>query len=116
MKSIVTLTKFEPFNGTFSEVGYKTTNFFIELGVLFFVILLFPMTLLLRRLLKWLLRNRGENCFTKWLRKEYNHRNVTVRFLIEGCIELGLVTMICITRVSEIEKFIQSYSQLNVYF
>ena len=45
---LFSLTEFDPFNIKFMEVRYDTTNFFIELGVFFFLIVCYPLVLLLK--------------------------------------------------------------------
>ena len=94
------LNELAPFNLVFQEVGYDTTNFLIELGPLFFIILgsiFFYLTLaLLRRLIK----KRGDNCVTRRIRKKINFHVIAIRFVLESCIELMIIAMICVLKVS----------------
>ena len=101
LDKIIWLTELDTFNYTFKEVGYKTTNFIIELGVLFFIIVVFPIVILVRALLRRFVKNKKDNCLTKRLRKSVNLRAIVLRFLLEGCIELGLVAMICVRSISK---------------
>ena len=83
-----------PFNAIFEQAGYETTTFIIELGLIFFLVLAFILYQILKAGLRSLTRNYGENMFTKHLRRETKYREIIVRFLLEGCMELGLVASI----------------------
>lgn len=91
-------TEQEPFNAIFDTAGYETTNFFIESGTLVFVFVTFILFTALKALLRFATRKCGKNCLTKRLRKR-EHLNVSiVRFLLEGCLDLGLVSTIALLK------------------
>ena len=92
----------EPFNTTFEEAGYDSTNFFIAMGPLFFIIIIYLTWMPIRKLIQWCgKKTTGGNCLTRWMRQESNFKLVIVRFFFEGCVELGLSTLICITKISK---------------
>ena len=88
-----------PFNAVYETAGYETTNFIIESGTLMFVIIAFILITGLKALLKYATRNCGENCLTKRLRRRAFLNVPVVRFLLEGCLDLGLVSAICLLKV-----------------
>lgn len=88
-------------NPVFEEAGYESSNFIIELGPLFILICISTTIYLLRFLLLRVLRRWGsDNCCTRRLRFRLQLIAIIVRFLIESCIELGLVAMIATKQVS----------------
>ena len=92
----------EPINTTFEEAGYDSTNFIVEVGPLFFLILIYLTWMPIRKLIQWCgKKTTGRNCLTRWMRRESNFKLVIVRFFFEGCVELSLSTLICITKISK---------------
>ena len=100
LDKIMLLNELPPFNLVFEEVGYETTNFIIELGPLFFIIIGSLFFILARALLRRLIRKKGDNCITRRIRKEINYRLIIIRFLLESCIELLIIAIISVLRVS----------------
>ena len=94
------LNELAPFNLVFQEVGYDTTNFLIELGPLFFIILGSIFFYLALALLRRLIKKRGDNCVTRRIRKKINYHVIVIRFMLESCIELMIIAMICVLKVS----------------
>lgn len=86
----------EPLDAKFSDAGYESSNFIIELGPLFFIIMTSITFFLARLLMLYLIRPCGTNCMTKRLRQRLSIGVVVIRFMIEGCIELGLCALIAI--------------------
>ena len=101
LNGVMTLTPFAPFSFVFEEAGYDTTNFFIELGAIFLLIVSFPLLLLVRFIVRRIAMKFRDNCCTRRLKVAYNYKMVILRFLIEGALELGLSAMICVKTVSE---------------
>jgi len=89
-----------PLNPVFEEAGYDSSNFIIELGPLFLIICGSVAFYITRYFLVRSLRNCGDNFITRRLRKRLMLIAIIVRFLIEGCIELGLVAMIATRKIS----------------
>ena len=46
-------------------------------------------------------KNCDSNCLTKRLRKNISVANIALRFLIEACIEMGLVALIAVIKMDE---------------
>ena len=55
-------------------------------------------------LVKWLftkiLSKYGDNCLTRRVRANIEFTVVTLRYLLEGCIQIGMSAMICVLSVS----------------
>jgi len=100
LEKFMVLKELPPFNFLFGEVGYETTNFILELGPLFFLIIGCFFFFLAKVLLVCLIKKRGDNCLTRRIRKQIHYQAFIIRFLLEGCIVLGLIAMICVLRVS----------------
>lgn len=92
----------------FADAGFETSNFIELLGSVFFVILLYAGLQLVLALLKIIVRPCALNKVTRWIRKEVHYKLFILRFLLEGCVELGLSSMIQILSVSE-----QIHSQIS---
>ena len=88
-------------NAIFSEAGYESSNFIIELGPIFIIIFGSLCLYLCQLLLLLATRNCRENCLTRRLRKRISVSVIVVRFLIESCIEIGLVALIGIVMVEK---------------
>ena len=56
---------------------------------------------MLRLLLQLITKNCDSNCFTKRLRKRISVFNITTRFLLEACVEMGLVALIAVIKMDE---------------
>ena len=80
----------------YAEAGYDSSNFFELLGP----VLLMTIIYILWSTTKWLLKkctiNCGNNFLTRRIRVETHHMLVGVRFLLEGCIEIGLSAAITV--------------------
>ena len=115
LEKVISLTELKAFSYLFEAAGYETTNFFIELGILFFFIILFPIIVLLRKLLARLVKNMSNNCITSRLKRQVNNRAIILRFFLEGCVELGLVTMICVRSVSKKSTLLKTFADFHFY-
>ena len=90
----------KPISAVFKEAGYESSNFIIELGPLFLIICISSIIYLLRMILLKLVEKCGDNCLTRKLQNRIQLSVIIVRFLLESCIELGLVALIATVMVS----------------
>lgn len=82
------------------DVGYDSIYFVILIGAIFFGVLFFLLCTCLRGCTIWLTRSCDDNFLTRQVRKHVDYTVITVRFIFEGCIELGLAAMINMLMVS----------------
>ena len=84
-----------PFNTAFEEAGYDTSNFIIELGPIFIIgcsaIVFFVFRIIILRLSK----ANSDFCLRRLVLQFYP-QSIVLRYLIESCIEMGLVALISI--------------------
>ena len=88
----------EPLNERFEEAGYDSTNFFILLGLVLYLILAFIIWNVLLLLMQKCTKNMN-NCLTKRLRKKRKIRKTMLVFLLESCSELSLSALICLKSI-----------------
>ena len=74
----------------FWEAGYETSNFIELLGPIFFAVLAWLAYLVVVALLRILFFKCGHNCFIKRLRRPIEFGVIIIRFLFEGCLEIGI--------------------------
>ena len=74
----------------FSEAGYETSNFVELLGPIFLAVLAWIAYLIIIALLRVLFSPCGLNFFTRRLREPIVFGVVIIRFLLEGCLEIGI--------------------------
>ena len=84
----------------YEDVGIESSNFFLLLGAVLLVIPVFGIIYLMKKLYYKILGKCGNNCLTRRKREEIPVMVVTLRFLLEGCLEIGLSAMICVLGVS----------------
>lgn len=102
LDKLIELTETPSFNYKFLDAGYEMTTFFIELGPLLFLVLASAAYFAIRAPLSRLYRkSQSKNCCVQRMQKRVNYRGAIIRFLLEGCIELGLIAMICIICLGE---------------
>ena len=90
----------EPFNEKFEEAGYESSTFIIEIGPILYLIIIYIIGILLRAVLKKVLKANSDNWCTRFIRKPRQYRVASIRFVLEGCIEMGLAAMISMTRMN----------------
>lgn len=78
----------------FAEAGYESSNFIELLGLIFIGILISLAILIFIGLLRLIFWRCGANCFTNCIRRKIDYKIVSLRFLLESCIEIGLSAMI----------------------
>ena len=90
----------ESFNPIFEKAGYETTTYILNLGPIFFFVPGFLAFVILRELIKYYLQKKNSNLtLAKYMKQKiqsFSYKVFIVRFLLEGCIELGLSAMICV--------------------
>ena len=69
--------------------------------------------LALKKIAKIVTQSCAENCLTRWLRKPSNQGVVTVRFLLEACIEIGLSCMISILSIEK-DTFMNAWEVISM--
>lgn len=95
------LTKEDDSNTRFADAGYESSNFIYLIGPLFIAILAwlaYVVFILFSRLLS---KPCKENCFTRRVRRSIQSKIVIIRFLLEGCIEIGISAVIQIITTEE---------------
>ena len=97
IQTLLSLNESRAFSETYEENGYESSTFFVELGLVFFVIVFSVIFFLVKMGCRRATQRCGTNCLTRRLRKPQNTSVVIVRFLIEGCNQLGLVALITIS-------------------
>ena len=68
----------EPYSEEFEELGYETSNFFLEMGPLMFLIMLFLLYAPVRKLLQRLSRNSKDNFFSRRLKKQTHFKSHSI--------------------------------------
>ena len=73
------------------------------LGPVFFVIILFVVITMLKRLMMLMMKRCGQspNCFAKRVFRVVEYRTVITRFLLETCVEIGISATICLSMVEK---------------
>lgn len=84
----------------YANAGYDSANFFLLLGPIVPLILIFILSIPLKMLFKRLTKNCGENCCTRRVRTEKVYMIVVLRFFLESCLEIGLSGLIVVQTVS----------------
>lgn len=84
-----------------SDSGFETSIFIQLLGPIFFLPILFVLMLLAKRLATKMVSCCKDNFLTRKIREKIDILVVFVRFVLEGCIELGISAMISVTMCEE---------------
>ena len=84
----------------FADADYESANFIANAGPLFVLLIFTLLIASLRSILALIVRNCKDNCCRKRFKKSVSFRIIWMRFLLEGCIEVGLSAMIAIKQVS----------------
>lgn len=104
----------DPLNERFNRAGYESSNFFIELGPFFFIISVFFLIILPLRFLmiKALTCLPDSSYIKRKLTRNVQIKMTVLRFLLEGCIELGISYMLCVLQVKarNFEHFWEGFS------
>lgn len=124
LKSIVSFRETDPISGKvsstgeviskFADAGYDSSNFIELLGPILYMVILFLVVVFFKLLLRRMCKNCGDNFCTRRVRAPINFWIITTRFLLEGCLEIGLSVMISILMAEEetFENFGEIFSFL----
>lgn len=99
----------------YAEAGYDSSNFFLLLGPLFFIAIFYGVYLALKKLLKLATRTCSDNFFTRKIRKSEQIMIFLTRFLLEGCIEIGLSAIITVLMLEK-ENFDDFWEAVSTIF
>ena len=102
----------------YPEAGYESSNFFLLLGPLFFIIILFIVLIVFKKIAKVTVRKccpAANNRLTRYLYKRTELFVIVTRFMLEGCIEIGLSAMICVLMMSS-DNFKNSWEVVSNIF
>ena len=93
----------DPFDGRviFAELGYDTSNFFLECGPLMFIMMGFFIWAPIRKSLQLLSLRCNDNFLSRRLKKQTRFRMSVIRFFIESSVELSLSALITIFMMTE---------------
>lgn len=91
----------------YADAGYESTIFLELLGPLFFMIIAMVAFMIVRKLLQKCAKPFNDNFCTRRLKKETANLVFIVRFILEGCIDIGLSALISVFSMSE-ESFSSS--------
>jgi len=105
MQETFGFTPTAPFNAIFWEAGFDTTTFWIEIGPILLIVFSFGVFVVLRELLRYIFKkypmSNSVVDFIKKKIKKIKYKVIIVRFLLEGCIELGLSALICVLSLGD---------------
>ena len=90
-------------NGSYKyEVGgYDSSNFFLLLGPAFFFMIMFPVYVIVKIILRKIGKKLPcKNCLTKSMKKKVKYTIIITRFFLEGCLEMGVSAIITIRMMS----------------
>lgn len=90
----------EPFSAEFEDLGYETSNFFLEMGPLMFLVMLFMAWVPIRKFLQLASLKCKENCLSRRMKQDPHFKMTILRFFLEGSIEINLSACICIKKMS----------------
>lgn len=86
----------------FADAGYESSNFIALAGPLFVLFIFSLLVALSRSMITLIVYKCGDDyCKKKFADKIY-YLAICLRFLLEGCIEIGLSAMIAVLKVSHI--------------
>ena len=87
----------------FEDAGFDSSNFIMLTGPVIILLLSFLLLVALKSLLKLVTKKCNENCLTKRLRRNVSFKAISLRFMMEACLDIGLSTVISILMVSNSE-------------
>ena len=98
----------EPYSNTvngsvkYEAGGYDSSNFFLLLGPAFFFMVIFPVYAILKKILRKIGKKLPcKNRLTKLMKKKVKYTIIITRFLLEGCLEMGISAIITIKMMSK---------------
>ena len=99
----------------YSEAGYDSSNFFLLLGPLLIGVVLYIGFIILKKILSALVFCCKDNFITKIIHKKVPYLLITVRFFLEGCVDIGMSALICIIMMTS-ENFDQIWEAVSTVF
>lgn len=85
----------------FVDAGYDTSNFVMLLGPIFIIVVAYLSWITIRLLLRLAFSRCDENFITQRLRRSLDLRVVVMRFILEGCVEIGLSAIIAVKMIEK---------------
>ena len=85
----------------FAAAGYENANYWQLLGPLFFIIVFFILLTVIKIICRRSVQSCNENYCTRRLRRPNKYGVIILRFLLEGCLEMGLSAMISIVMIEK---------------
>ena len=92
----------DPYSEEFGNLGYDSSNFFLECGPLMFIIMAFIVWAPIRKILQCLTRKCNDNCCNRRLKQNTHFKMSIMIFLIESSIELCLSAYICVYKMTDL--------------
>ena len=103
----------------FAESGYDSSIFWLMLGPLFLMMVIFGIFVILKKIAKLVTRKcqAKQNCILKFIHKEIKYSLIITRFLLEGCLEIGLSAIICVKMIESknFDSFWESLSTISAF-
>ena len=90
----------DPFNEKFAKAGYDSTNFILECGPLFLLILIFLAWAPIRKFTQLIAKQCKDNRLSKRLKAKTQFKTIVARFFIEGILELSIAAGICMVNIN----------------
>ena len=85
----------------YDDAGYQSSIFFELLGPLLITVIVYTVIVVVIKLLQKLRNATKTTRFTRLANIKMQHGLVGLRFLLEGCIEIGMSALICIIMMEE---------------
>lgn len=91
----------EPFSTHFEEIGYDSANFFLLIGAMLIMIIIFIVYFMIRKPMQICALRSNDNCFSRRCRPSPGWRGIMYTFYFESVIELTLGATICFKMMTE---------------
>ena len=100
-----------------AEAGYDSSNFFLLMGAIVIFMALFVVISVFKLTIRACTSCCGNNFFTRYFRKPIMFTVIGLRFLLEGCIEIGLSAMITVMMMDgdNFKSFWEGVSTLSAF-
>ena len=84
------------FSQIFEQAGFDGHNFILGIGPMFLAYVAFPIFVLFHQLARGILSKKFTNKFIKGLTSDINYRNIVVKFLFGGAVEIGITALVTV--------------------